>query len=231
MSKENGYDKDQDYRQRIKELDIIWRINENIASFSSLEEFLDRMMQASVELMDASSGSIMLVDPHEQDTLVVKAYVGLRKEAAKGARRKIGEGIAGMVAKRREGMLLLDDLMDPALRTKRKVADALSVPIVSEAELLGVLNLNTRKDRAFDQHDLFIVNTLIRQIAVGIDRGRSLEELRKRLDDADLAEKKVLRDLERLTRELDKERRHYQRLREENEQLRKLFHEMTKPVV
>ncbi len=231
MSKEKNVDQEQDYRQRIKELDIIWRINENIASFSSLDDFLDTMMDSSVELMDATSGSIMLVDPHDPETLVVKAYVGLRKEAAKGARRKLGEGIAGMVARRREGMLLLDDLMDPALRTKRKVADALSVPIVSDAELLGVLNLNTRKDRAFDQHDLFILNTLIRQIAVGIDRGRSLEELRKRLDDADLAEKKVLRDLERLNRELDKERRHYQKLREDNEQLRRLFQEMTKPVV
>ncbi len=109
-----------------------------------------------------------------------------------------------MVAKRREGMLLLDDLMDPALRTKRKVADALSVPIISGSELLGVLNLNTRKDRAFDEHDLFIVNTLIRQMAVGIDRGRTLEELRKKLDEADLVEKRMLRDQERLTQELVK---------------------------
>jgi signal transduction protein with GAF and PtsI domain len=229
--KENVMDKEQDYQRRIKELDIIWRINENIASFNSLDEFLEQMMQASADLMDATSGSIMLVDPHDREILVVRAYTGLRKEAAKGARRKIGEGIAGMVAKRREGMLLLDDLMDPALRTKRKVADALSVPIISGSELLGVLNLNTRKDRAFDEHDLFIVNTLIRQMAVGIDRGRTLEELRKKLDEADLVEKRMLRDQERLTQELEKEKDRYQKLREEHEKMRKLFREMTKPVV
>ncbi len=224
-------EKEQDYERRIKELDIIWRINENIASFNSMEEFLDQMMQAAVDLMDASSGSIMLIDPLDRDYLVVKAFVGLRKEVAKGARRKLGEGIAGMVARRREGMLLLDDLMDPALRTKRKVADALSVPIISGSELLGVLNLNTRKDRAFDEHDLFIVNTLIRQIAVGIDRGRYLEDLRRKLEEADLQEKKMLRDLNRIAHELDQEKDRYHKLREENEKLRKLYREMTRPVV
>ncbi len=77
-------EKEQDYQRRIKELDIIWRINENIASFNSLDEFLEQMMQASADLMDATSGSIMIVDPHDRETLVVRAYTGLRKEAAKG---------------------------------------------------------------------------------------------------------------------------------------------------
>jgi signal transduction protein with GAF and PtsI domain len=224
-------DREEQYRRRIKELDLIWRINESIASFTNLDDFLDRMIHSSVELMGATSGSIMLIDPHDPDILVVKAYTGLRKEAAKGARRKVGEGISGMVAKRREGMLLLDDLLDPALRSRRKVTDALSVPIVSGNELLGVLNLNTKKDRAFDQHDLFILNTLTRQIAVGIERGRTLEELRKRLEEADLMEKRVLRELRRLTSELEKEKDRYRRMREENEKLRRLFREMTKPVV
>ncbi len=216
--------REEEYRRRIKELDLI-------ASFTSLDDFLDRMIHSSVELMDATSGSIMLIDPEEPDMLEVKAYTGLRKEAAKGARRKVGEGIAGMVAKRREGMLLLDDLLDPALRSRRKVSDALSVPIVSGSELLGVMNLNTKKDRAFDQHDLFILNTLTRQIAVGIERGRTLEELRKRMEEAELMEKRVLRELKRLTSDLEREKERYRRMREENEKLRKLFQEMTKPVV
>ncbi len=231
MGEEKDGGRERDYRRRIKELDLIWRINESIAAFSTLDEFLDRMVTSSVELMDASSGSIMLVDPEDPETLEVRAYVGLRKEAARGARRKLGEGIAGMVARRREGMLLLDDLMDPALRTRRKVSDALSVPIVSGSELLGVLNLNTRRDRAFDRHDLLILNTLTRQIAVGIERGRALQELKRRLGEAEQAERAVLRQLERLNRDLDRERRRYQELREENEQLRRLFEDMSGPVV
>jgi len=230
-SQAGAADREEEYRRRIKELDLIWSINESIATFSCLDDFLDRMIKASVELMAATSGSIMLLDPQDPEMLVVRAYVGLRKEAAKGARRKVGEGIAGMVAKRREGMLLLDDLLDPALRSRRKVTDALSVPIISESELLGVLNLNTRKDRAFDQHDLFILNTLTRQIAAGIERGRQLEELRRRLEEAEAMEKRVLRDLRRLTSQLDREKERYRQLREENEKLRRLFRKMTGPVV
>ncbi len=228
---ESDKEREEEYRRRIKELDLIWSINECIAKFTSLDDFLDRMIHASVDLMSATSGSIMLLDPQDPDMLEVRAYVGLRKEAARGARRKVGEGIAGMVAKRREGMLLLDDLLDPALRSRRKVTDALSVPIISGNELIGVLNLNTKKGRAFDQHDLFILNTLTRQIAAGIERGRALEELRRRLEEAEVMEKSVLRDLRRLTAQLEREKERYRKLKEENEKLRKLFREMTGPVV
>jgi signal transduction protein with GAF and PtsI domain len=227
----NGMNREEEYRRRIKELDLIWRINENIASFTSLDDFLQMILKASIELMDATSGSIMLIDPPESDTLVIRASQGLRTEVVKNVRKKVGEGIAGMVAKRREGMLLLDDLMDPALRTRRKVSDALSVPIISGSVLLGVLNLNTRKDRAFNEHDLFILNTLTRQIAAGIERGENLESLRRRLGELERMERQVLKELNRLTLELERKKARYLTISEEKEKLTKKLREMTKPVV
>jgi GAF domain-containing protein len=139
------------------------------------------------------------------------------------AQCKVGEGIAGLVAERREGMLLLDDLMDPRLRTRRKVADALSVPIVEEGELLGVLNLNTKRDQAFGEFDLFLLNTLIKQVAIAIERGRRMEEIRLRLGELEQEEKVTLEEMQRLTRELDDARRNYQVLRQ---QLDKLYRDL-----
>ncbi|NPV60739.1 MAG: GAF domain-containing protein, partial [Actinobacteria bacterium] len=166
---------DDRYREKIKELELVWRLNEEIKSFTGLQEFLQRTVEAAGEVMGASSGSIMLIDPPGGDILRIKASFGLRRDVVQGAERKVGEGIAGLVAERREGMLLLDDLMDPRLRTRRKVTDALSVPIVEEGELVGVLNLNTRRDRAFDELDLFLLNTLTKLIAAAIVRGRRIE--------------------------------------------------------
>lgn len=155
--------------------------------------------------------------------MVIKAYYGLRSEVVKKAQVKVGEGIAGLVAERLEGMLLIDDLMDPRLRTRRKVSDALSVPIVEKGELLGVLNLNTKKDQAFGEFDLFLLNTLIKQVATAIERGKRMEEIRLRLGELEEAEKETLKEMKRLTRDLDEKRRYYQRLRQ---QLDKLYRDM-----
>ena len=143
---------------------------------------------------------------------------------------KVGEGIAGLVAERREGMLLLDDLMDPRLRTRRKVTDALSVPIIEEGELLGVLNLNTKKDKAFGEFDLFLLNTLIKQVSTAIVRGKRMEEIRLRLLELEEEEKSTLKDMQRLTAELDEKRRYYQRLRQQLDKLYRDLASLTGPV-
>lgn len=218
------------YLEKIKELDLIWRINEQIMSFRNMDALLESILVGAVEVMGATSGSIMLIEPPGSDTLVVKAAHGLRKEVVSKAQCKVGEGIAGLVAERREGMLLLDDLMDPRLRTRRKVADALSVPIVEEGELLGVLNLNTKRDQAFGEFDLFLLNTLIKQVAIAIERGRRMEEIRLRLGELEQEEKVTLEEMQRLTRELDGARRNYQVLRHQLDKLHRDLAALSGPV-
>ena len=218
------------YLEKIKELDLIWRINEQIMSFEGMDSLLASILKGAVEVMEATSGSIMLIEPAGSDTLVIKAAHGLRREVVSKAHCKVGEGIAGLVAERREGMLLLDDLMDPRLRTRRKVTDALSVPITLEGTLLGVLNLNTKKDKAFGEFDLFLLNTLIKQVATAIDRGKRLEEIRLRLQELEEEEKSTLEDMHRLSAELDDKRRYYQRLRQQLDNLYRDLAALTGPV-
>lgn len=218
------------YIRKIKELDMIWRLNEQIMSFRDMGTLLQSILKGALDVMEATSGSLMLIDPPGSDTLVIKAAHGLRRDVVDKARTRVGEGIAGLVAERREGMLLLDDLMDPRLRTRRKVNDALSVPIIAEGELLGVLNLNTKRGQAFGEFDLFLINTLIKQIATAIVRGERLENLRSRLSGVEEKEREVVEEIKRLERLLDDKRREYQRLRQEHERLLREMQGLTGPV-
>lgn len=218
------------YRERIKELDLIWRLNEQIMSFDTMESLLESILEAAVAVMEATSGSIMLIEPPQSDTLVIRAAHGLRRDIVKATRTRVGEGIAGLVAERREGMLLLDDLMDPRLRTRRKVSDALSVPIIREGELIGVLNLGTRKGRAFGEFDLFLLNTLTKQIASAIDRGGRMEGIRLQLRELEEAEGRALEEMQRLAAELDEMQRHYQRLRQQHDRLNQDLESLSGPV-
>lgn len=218
------------YVRKIKELDMVWRLNEQIMSFRDMHSLLQSILKGALEVMEATSGSIMLIDPPGSDTLVIKAAHGLRREVVEKARTRVGEGIAGLVAERREGMLLLDDLMDPRLRTRRKVSDALSVPIIAEGELLGVLNLNTKRGQAFGEFDLFLLNTLIKQIASAIVRGERLEDLRSKLSEVEKRESEIVEEIRRLDRLLDERRREYQRLRQEHDRLLREMQGLLGPV-
>ncbi len=221
---------DDRYREKIKEIELLWKLNEEIISFTSLPEFLQRTLEGAVEVMGASSGSIMLIDPPGGDSLRIKASFGLRREVVEKAVRKVGEGIAGLVAERRQGMLLLDDLMDPRLRTRRKVSDALSVPIIEEGELIGVLNLNTGKDRAFDEFDLFLLNALTKIVASAIARGRRIEDTLRKIEEMEGEEASLLREITSLEERLDDRRRQYQRVRRRLDELYRLLSDLARPV-
>ncbi len=218
------------YLRKIKELDMIWRLNEQIMSFENMDRLLQDILAGAIEVMEATSGSIMLIEPPGSDTMVIKAAQGLRDEVVRKARIKVGEGIAGLVAERREGMLLLDDLMDPRLRSRRKISDALSVPIISEGELLGVLNLNTKRNQAFGEVDLFLLNTLIKQVATAIERGHRLESLRSKLADLEREEREALQEMQRLSVLLEDKRREYQRIRQDHDKLLRDLQGLSGPV-
>jgi GAF domain-containing protein len=108
--------------------------------------------------------------------------------------------------------------------------DALSVPIISEGELLGVLNLNTKRNQAFGEVDLFLLNTLIKQIATAIERGKRLEELRRRLGEIEREEREALQEMQRLNLLLDDKRREYQRIRQEHDKLLREMRGLSGPV-
>jgi signal transduction protein with GAF and PtsI domain len=230
MPQEDEREQETRYLEKIKELDLVWRLNEKIMSFKNLDDLLASILKGAVEVMGATSGSIMLIEQPGSDTMAIKAAYGLRREVVSKTSCKVGEGIAGMVAERREGMLLLDDLMDSRLRTRRKVSDALSVPIIEQGELQGVLNLNTKKDKAFGEFDLFLLNTLTKQVATAIARGKLLEKVRLDLDKLEKEEKTVLEDMRRLTAELDDKRRNYQRMRQQMDKLYRELASLTGPV-
>ncbi len=75
-----------------------------------------------------------------------------------GQRVRLGEGVAGQVALRREP-ILIDGVVDrqgfPGLAERDPYVDSsMSVPLIHQDRLVGVLNVNAPDGHAFTQHDL-----------------------------------------------------------------------------
>lgn len=159
---------------RLHEVALLLEAGRAMNSQLELHAVLDTILRSATELLTASSGSIMLADDED---LVVSAVIG--NAAAAESRERIGEGIAGYVAKTREPILIngaADELDFPGLVERRPYVDsALSVPLVHRDEVLGVLNVNAERDDAFTPYDLRAVSVFAEQAAAAIANARLYE--------------------------------------------------------
>lgn len=167
---------------RLRELSSLSQAGRALAASLSLDDVLQAVLQSARELLDASEGSLMLLD-EETGELRVAAAVGLPEEA-RGAVVPVGRGVAGRVAETRKALILRGRVAEeifPGLVPKgRRIASGLSVPLVSGDRLVGVLNVSvTRDDREYAEHDLDAAGLFAEQAAVAIANARLYERERQ----------------------------------------------------
>jgi GAF domain-containing protein len=114
---------------------------------TGLEGVLDRATETCAEVFECDAVSIMLLDV-ENNELVVRSVAGPEsKRSILGAHRRMGEGISGWAAKRREALLLgqvCDESRYPGLiLASNTISAAMVVPIVLDDVLFGVINISS----------------------------------------------------------------------------------------
>ena len=106
------------------------------------------LLDVAVKATSASAGSIMLFTP-EANELYIAYATGLSERVVKNTRQKLGEGIAGNVALDKQAKLLKrasDKLLYAKDRERMDIHTAISVPLMWEAQLLGVLNVSSGRE-------------------------------------------------------------------------------------
>lgn len=133
---------------------------------SSLEpkQVLNRVLREAVRIMRATSGSLILIDPHTQ-LLEIEVAIGLSREARR-LRLAIGRGVTGWVAKTGKPLRVPDVTADSHYVTVRKdVRSELAVPLLVEGALIGVLNVDSTRKDAFSADDEELLVALANQAA------------------------------------------------------------------
>jgi putative methionine-R-sulfoxide reductase with GAF domain len=159
---------------RLHEASLLLEAGRAMNAVLDLPELLQTVLRSACELLDANGGSVMLVDGDELVTLCVRG-----REEAVGARLRLGEGVAGHVALRREPVLI-DGYVDPnefpGLADREPyVESAMSLPLIHRDEVVGVLNINAAVGRAFTEYDLRAVAVFAEQAATAVANARLYE--------------------------------------------------------
>jgi signal transduction histidine kinase len=130
-------------------------LDEAALAVVALEGILGCFVELMVMAAEASEGSLMLL--HEgREVLTITSATGLGRDIVQGARRHLGEGISGWVAKHKEPLLLVGPIEDARFSgTGRGIKDALCVPLMTPDDVIGVLSVSNKKgDGNFTDTDL-----------------------------------------------------------------------------
>ncbi|MBN1384460.1 MAG: GAF domain-containing protein [Elusimicrobia bacterium] len=137
----------------------------------------------AIKILKTNTGSLMLIDETSNE-LVITAARGLDSEIVNSTRLKIGEGIAGLVARDGNSIFVEDIDKDPrffrAENIRYSSKSFISVPLKIKNKVIGVLNVNKeRKGEKFSERDLRLLQLLAGQAAITIENIELYQNLQR----------------------------------------------------
>src|SRR5947207_13052978 len=100
--------------RKLQELNIFHDVAKALTSSLDLDSILQTIMEKMAEYFRPDTWSLLMVD-EEPNELYFAISVGAAAEAIKNVRLKVGEGIAGWVAKNGERLIVPDVMADPRI--------------------------------------------------------------------------------------------------------------------
>lgn len=150
-------------------LEILRRIVQEVNSAPDLSSALEVMVERVRLSMGTEVCSIYLLD-HNANRYYLMATEGLNKAAVGQATLNFSEGLVGQVGMREEPINLDDAPSHPKFRYLQETGEEpfhsfLGVPIIHHRKLLGVIVVQQRQSRRFDQEEEAFLVTLSAQLA------------------------------------------------------------------
>jgi diguanylate cyclase (GGDEF)-like protein len=161
-------------------------IGKALTSTRDLKEILNVVMEEISELLQPKNWSLLLLD-EVTDELRFELVVGEGSEKLKDLRLKVGEGVAGWVAKEMKPLLVPDVNKDQRFWRK---ADQVSkfttqsiicVPLMTRGKCLGVIELINKVEESagFSEDDLLVLTTLADFTAIAIENAMFLNKVQE----------------------------------------------------
>jgi signal transduction histidine kinase len=174
----------QEASARLSELSALFQVSTTLNLQLQLNVILEIIVRRVVSTLRAQQSSIMIYNP-EEGVLETRASYGLESEFARNARARLGEGIAGWVAERKEAVLLNDSSSNPQLgrhfKSDRNITSSLSLPLRLGDRVVGVLNVNRiNNSERFTEHHREMLRMFAEHVGAVIDRAETVDRLTSR---------------------------------------------------
>src|SRR5256884_6730107 len=178
MTKATGSDR------KVQEITIFHDVAKALTSSLDLDSILQTIMEKMAEYFRPDTWSLLMVD-EEKDELYFAIAVGTASEALKDVRLKVGEGIAGWVAKHGERLIVPDVMADPRFAkriddvTQWETRSIICFPVRSKLRVLGVIQLVNVDMEHFSDPEVFFLQSLCDYAAIAIENARWVERIQE----------------------------------------------------
>ncbi len=167
-----------------QELSIFHDVAKALTSSLDLDSILQTIMEKMAEYFRPDTWSLLMVDEQKAE-LYFAIAVGEASEALKNVRLKVGEGIAGHVAKYGEKLIVPDVSSDKRFSkridkmTQWETQSIICVPLKSKLRVLGVIQLVNVNMNHFTEAESFFLQSLCDYAAIAIENARSVERIQE----------------------------------------------------
>jgi putative nucleotidyltransferase with HDIG domain len=168
---------------RLKALIPLFEISKLLVTEIDLPHLFKLITEVLIHEFTIDRVSLMLMD-ESSGTLTIRASHGLPTDMALKSRRKIGEGVSGLVLKYRKPLIISagkhpDQEVMEAINLENMPASSMSVPLIGKNKLFGVLNVSKFSGPPFTTSDLQIVLILSSQVVTAMENAALYEDLRE----------------------------------------------------
>ncbi len=188
-------------QQRSYDIMLLKEIAESTATTKiSINHLLDKIVSLIVDLLSVKIISIMMLE-ESTGSLKISAYMGPYKNIIRKKRIKLGDGVAGHVAKTGEPLLINNIQESEFFRQSNWGKDTystnslLTVPMKLDDKVVGIINVNNKIDGSeFNENDMNTLTTISNQVVLSIENFKLYAKIKEKAIELEKSNKK-LRDL------------------------------------
>jgi len=162
--------------RRLREVTALHNLANKVSSSLELERVLETIVSALQEAIGCRGCVLFLLD-EASETLEIKAASGVKPQWREAASLHLGEGIAGQVASTGQSLYIPDVRQGPAsVMFDPEVRSILAVPLVSQGQIIGTLNVDDDYPNAFPPDLEHLLTIAAAQAAVAITNASLFEK-------------------------------------------------------
>ncbi|HTL46604.1 MAG TPA: sensor domain-containing diguanylate cyclase [Verrucomicrobiae bacterium] len=166
-------------QKKMENLSVLYDVSKALNFTNNFRNTLLLILDKSRNAVKAQKGSIMLLnkETNELELMVARGIDELTDKKLNAAeiattKIKVGEGVAGKVAKTKKTIVLDNTKEDERFlpSVSSNVSNIICLPLVVNNECIGVMNItNKQNNEKFTEEDIELLSTLAGQVAITIN--------------------------------------------------------------
>src|SRR5882762_5136807 len=151
---------------------LLLEVSDVVNTSLDLDTTLRRVAEVVRKIVDFEIFAILLLNERTQE-LYIKFSAGYLPEVAERARVRVGEGVTGLAAERREAVLVNDTrTVAHYIDAVPNVRSELALPLIVKNKVIGVIDIESPQPNHFTEEHKQILTLIASRVAVHIENAR-----------------------------------------------------------